>query len=92
MHPNGLLAVFQYTCQTYVGVLPSVALFRQYFYARLKNEDMIAGGVTFCIRENTPHRFITLYRKIRWTSDATSGATSFLMSLATPSRSPLLPR
>jgi hypothetical protein len=69
-----------------------VALFRQYFYARLKNEDMIAGGVTFCIRENTLHRFITLYRKIRWTSDATSGATSFLMSLAMPSRSPLLPR
>ena len=34
LHPNALLglAIFQHFCETFVGVLPSIALFRHYFY------------------------------------------------------------
>jgi hypothetical protein len=65
LHPNGLhvLAVFQYTCETFAWVHPSVALFRQYFFAWLKNTDMLTGVVTFYLQENMPHRFIALDRK-----------------------------
>ena len=36
LHPNAvlILATFAHTCEAFVGVMPSVALFRHYFMSR----------------------------------------------------------
>ena len=41
------LSVFAYTYEAFVGVTPSVALFRHFFYPRVGKEGWLGGGVTF---------------------------------------------
>ena len=45
LHPNSvlLLAIFAYYCEAHVGVKPSVALLRHYFYLRVSR-----GPITAC--------------------------------------------
>ena len=45
LHPNSvlLLAIFAYYCEAHVGVRPSVALLRHYFYLRVSR-----GSITVC--------------------------------------------
>ena len=54
LHPNVVLGllIFQYFCETFVGVHPSVALFRHYFYPRVETGDHVSGAVSFCHRAN----------------------------------------
>ena len=37
------LSVFAYTCEAFVGVMPSVALFRHYFYPRVGKEGWLGA-------------------------------------------------
>ena len=46
------LTLFAYACEAFVGVAPSVALFRHFFYPRACKEGWMGGGVTFCFRPN----------------------------------------
>ena len=54
LHPNAvlILATFAHACEAFVGIMPSVALFRHFFYPRVEKEGWLAGGVTFCFRQN----------------------------------------
>jgi hypothetical protein len=49
LHPNSLftLAIFQFLCEAFVGVHPSVALFRHYYNVRLESRGAMSGGFTF---------------------------------------------
>ena len=51
LHPNSitLLAVFAYLCEAYLGVKPSVALFRHYYSLRVTAEEQCSGCVSFRI-------------------------------------------
>ena len=42
------LTIFAHACEAFVGVMPSVALFRHFFYPRVGKEGWLADGVTFC--------------------------------------------
>ena len=66
LHPNGLLvlAIFQFLCEFFVGVMPSVALFRHYFGLRVEGKFM-SGGVTFCLRDGLKEHFLNVDKK-RW--------------------------
>ena len=46
------LVVFAHACEAFIGVMPSVALFRHFFYPRVGKEGWLADGVTFCFRQN----------------------------------------
>jgi hypothetical protein len=41
------LSIFQYLCEAFVGVHPSVALFRHYYNARLEYGGAMYGGFPF---------------------------------------------
>ena len=66
LHPNAvlLLAMFQHCCETFVGIYPSVALFRHYFRPRVE-EGRDSGSVTFKRRTNSP-RFIPMELRSKW--------------------------
>ena len=53
LHPNAILAlaIFQFLCEDFVGVMPSVPLFRHYFVPRIELGDAISGKVTFRLRD-----------------------------------------
>ena len=46
--PNAVacMAFFAHLCEGFAGVLPSMALFRHYFYPRIQSGDAISGCVT----------------------------------------------
>ena len=48
------LSVFAYAREAFVWVMPSVALFRQFFYPHVVREDWLGGGVTFYFRQILP--------------------------------------
>jgi flagellar biosynthesis protein FliR len=58
LHPNALLtlAIFQYLCEMFVGVHPSVALFRVFFEACLDAGD----AISFHLRLSMETRFISM--------------------------------
>ena len=43
-------AIFAHACEVLVKGMPSVALFRHFFYPRVGKKGWLAGGVTFCFR------------------------------------------
>ena len=51
------LSVFAYACEAFIGVMPSVALFRHFFYPRVGKEGLLGGGVTFCFRSNVKQSY-----------------------------------
>ena len=48
LHPNSvlLLSIFAYYCEAYLGVMPSVALLRHFFFLRV-SEGHISGCANF---------------------------------------------
>ena len=48
LHPNSvlLLSIFAFYCEAYVGVMPSVALLRHFFFLRI-NDDHTSGCANF---------------------------------------------
>ena len=57
---------FAYTCEAFVGVTPSVALFRHFFYPRVGKEGWLGGGVTFCFRPNVKQVYPEMVVKSKW--------------------------
>lgn len=49
LHPTSFftLAVFQHLCEAFVGVMPSVVLFRHYYYPRVEKKAPLSLGVVF---------------------------------------------
>jgi hypothetical protein len=62
LHPNALLmlAIFHYFCEEFVGVRPSVALFRVFFEARLDTGGAISGCLSFQLCSSMVMRFIPM--------------------------------
>jgi hypothetical protein len=65
LHPNALLmlAIFQYLCEAFMGVHPSVALFRVFLEARLDASGAISGCLSFHLRLSMVTRFIPMTNK-----------------------------
>ena len=64
LHPNAvlLLAIFQYLCETFVGIHPNVALFRHYYYPRVEGEAL-SGSITFRLWDGKPPKFIVVEKR-----------------------------
>ena len=60
IHPNALLvlAAFVHFFERFVGVMPSVALFRHYFTPRVDKKPRIVGGITFRLRDNLSKKYL----------------------------------
>jgi hypothetical protein len=67
LHPNSLLAlaIFQFLCEAFVGVHPSVALFRHYYNVRLESGGAMTGGFTFRLRDGREWDYIDMFQK-KW--------------------------
>jgi hypothetical protein len=65
LHPNALLtlAIFQYLCEAFVGVRPSVALFCVFFEAHLDTGGAISSCLSFHLRSNMVMCFIPMTNK-----------------------------
>ena len=65
IHPNAMvtLAMFQHCCEAFVGINPSVALFRHFFRPRVE-EGRVSGSVTFTRRSTS--RFIPMDVRGKW--------------------------
>ena len=93
LHPNAVmaLAIFQFLCEGFVGVMPSVLLFRHYFVPRIELGDAISGGVTFRLWDRLTDSYISVEKK-KW--DEWQGAwcfarfPSWVDALAEPSSPP----
>ena len=67
LHPSAviILSVFTYTCECFVGVALSIALFR-HFFVPLINSQLISGGVVFRLQEGAESQFIKLAMRRNW--------------------------
>ena len=65
IHPNAMLtlAMFQHCCEAFVGIKPSVALFRHFFRPRVE-EGRVSGSLTFTCRSSS--RFIPMDVRSKW--------------------------
>ena len=61
-----LFRSFAYTCEAFVGVMPSVALFRHYFIPRTRRSRWIAGGVSFCLKKESAHQYLGAKIRANW--------------------------
>ena len=68
LHPNPVLisATFVYACEAFIGVTPSVALFRHYFMPRTGRSRWIAGGVSFCLKKESAHQYPGAKIRANW--------------------------
>ena len=48
-----LLAIFAFACEAFLGVAPSVALFRHFFSLRISAEEQCSSCASFLAREGT---------------------------------------
>jgi hypothetical protein len=62
LHPNALLtlAIIQYLCEAFVGVRPSVALFRVFYEAHLDASSAIFGFLSIHLCPSMVIRFIPM--------------------------------
>ncbi|KAE8816847.1 erythrocyte binding [Hordeum vulgare] len=62
LHPQPnfvFLAIFAYLCEGFVGVVPSVALFKSLYSLWLSTANQCLGCASFCIVEGGPKRLST---------------------------------
>jgi hypothetical protein len=64
LHPNSILvlAIFQYLCEAFISVKPSIALFYHFYYLRVE-PWMLSGSVTFCLRDRLSKHYILVDKK-----------------------------
>ena len=61
------LTLFAYAREAFVGVAPSMALFRHYFYARACKKGWMGGRVTFCFHLNIKAAgYLEIIVKSKW--------------------------
>ena len=68
LHPNAVLvmAIFAHLCEGFVGVMPSVALFRHFYIPRVDTRGVISGGITWCLRSGRSTEFPRGTFKSKW--------------------------
>jgi hypothetical protein len=73
LHPNSLLAlaIFQHFCEAYIGVHPSVALFRVFYDAHLDDSGAISGSLIFRLCPHIVTRYIAMSQRTwdEWRTD-----------------------
>ena len=59
LHPNSvlILVTFAYACEAFIGLMPSVALFWHFFMPRRGRSRWIAGGVSFCLKQENARQY-----------------------------------
>jgi hypothetical protein len=62
LHPSALLTlvIFQYLCEAFVGVRPSMPLFRVFFEAHLDTGGALFGCLSFQLRSSMVMHFIAM--------------------------------
>ena len=65
--PNSIfiLAAFAYVCEMFIGVRPSLDLFRNLFFLSDQGNNTV-GGCAFQPRTTAPHRFIQMKLRSKW--------------------------
>jgi hypothetical protein len=65
LHPNALLTldIFKYLCEAFIGVRPSVTLFRVFIEAPLDARGAISGCLSFHLRSSMVMRFIPMLNR-----------------------------
>ena len=68
LHLNAMMitASFAYAYEAFIGVMPSVALFRHYFIPRMGKSKWIAVGVSFRLRRSAAHQYPELKLRSCW--------------------------
>jgi len=68
LSPNSIviLAVFAHLCEMFVGVMPSVPLFRHYFALRPAARDQAAGSCCFRLRDGLAEEYIPQVLRNKW--------------------------
>ena len=64
LHPNSvlILSIFAYLCEAYLGVRPSVAVFRHFYSLHLTAGDECSGCASFRFRDSSRGLFIPISR------------------------------
>jgi hypothetical protein len=92
LHPNSILilSVFAYACEEFVGVMPSMALFRHYNIIRVTARTQNSGCASFRVAEGRPFIHMNWNKKEsfqrRWVFLAIRGSDPLLDVPATPMR------
>ena len=62
LHPNSILvlAIFAYLCEAYIGIPPSVDLFRSFYALRFMANKERSGCVSFCITDGMKGVYIPI--------------------------------
>ncbi|RRR21803.1 hypothetical protein EHS16_06160, partial [Streptococcus anginosus] len=60
LHPTSFftLTIFQHLCKTFVKIIPSIKLFRHYFYPYIDNAKTISSEIIFRARDQIKSAFI----------------------------------
>jgi hypothetical protein len=66
--PNSvmMLAVFAHLCEMFVGVMPSVALFRHYYALRPTGRKEVVGSCCFRLRDGVADQYISQTLRNKW--------------------------
>ena len=66
--PNAVLtmAVFAHLCENFVGVHPSVALFRHFFIPRVERREPLAGGIAWISRVGKKEAYLEGELRSKW--------------------------
>ena len=66
--PNAVLtmAVFAHLCENFVGVHPSVALFRHFFIPRVERGEPLAGGIAWISRVGKKEAYLEGELRSKW--------------------------
>lgn len=67
LHPNAIttMATFAHLCENFVGMAPSVPLFRHYYMPKIDN-DSHSGSVTWRFRNSMAAEYIGGHFMTRW--------------------------
>ena len=68
LSPNSvvILAIFAHLCEMFVGVMPTVALFRHYFILRSVRRDHVSGSCYFRHRDGLADEYIPQVLRNKW--------------------------
>lgn len=67
LHPNAIttLSVFAHLCENFIGVVPSVALFRHYYIPKIDNDNR-SGSITWHFKNGMSSEYIGGHLMTRW--------------------------
>ena len=62
LHPNSILilSIFAYLCEAYIGIRPSVELFRNFYALRSTTSNEVAGCISFRVADTRSKNYIPI--------------------------------